>query len=185
MNTPRLRRADAVLLIVDVQERLLPAMRHPERVERGCVLLARTFTTLALPVLATEQNPTRLGSTVNKVAEALEGNTEFAPVAKMRFSALVPPIVDALTAAQRQRVVLCGLEAHVCVLQTALDLREAGYEVFLARDAVSSRFEDDAQAAFARMAAAGVVMGSAEMLVFELLESADAPEFKPLLPYVK
>ena len=180
MPDSRLSRDHARLLIVDVQERLLPAMRESQRVERGCVLLARAFSLLQLPILVTEQNPSRLGLTIESVRESVPN---FAPVSKMRFSACVPEITNAIPT--NAQIVVCGLEAHVCITQTALDLRERGHAVFVPRDCVSSRHESDERAAFERMAQIGCIACSAEMLTFELLQSADAPEFKALLPFVK
>lgn len=176
----RLSRDSALLLIVDAQERLLPVMRKAQRVERGCVILARAFALLQLPILATEQNPARLGSTIESVRESVPN---FAPLAKMQFSACVPEIMEAIPT--NAQIVLCGLEAHVCITQTALELRARGHAVFVPRDCVSSRFETDEIAAFARMTQIGCIACSAEMLAFELLGTAAAPDFKSLLPFVK
>lgn len=171
----RLRRAQAALFCIDVQEKLVPAMFEAERLVRQCALLVKTARQLQIPIFAVEQNPEKLGPTV----PALELN-EIAPVGKMLFSGAVPEIIGALEASGRRSVVLCGVEAHVCLLQTALDLRARGYEVFVVSNAVSSRYESDKNAGLARLAATGCVLGSAEMFIFELLETADCAEFRAL-----
>ena len=178
----RLRRDETLLLLVDVQERLLPAMFEAERIVRHVSLLARTARLLQLPVVVTEQNPSRLGATVAPIARVLE---EFQPIPKMAFSACVPETLTALRDSGRRSVVLCGLETHVCITQTALDLVENGFTVFLPQDAVSSRYESDKRAGLERIKGAGVVPASTEMLVYELLGEAGSGEFKALLPYVK
>ncbi len=178
----RLRRDDAVLLIVDVQQKLVPAMFEAERVVRGVGLLARTAKLLNIPVVVTEQNPTRLGATVEPVVRVLDS---YAPVSKMRFSACVEETMTELRATNRKSVILCGLETHVCVLQTALDLAENGFAVLLPQDAVSSRYESDKRVGVERMKSAGAIAASVEMLIYELLGEAGTDEFRALLPYIK
>jgi nicotinamidase-related amidase len=184
MSTPiaRLRREEAVLLIVDVQERLLPAMFEAERLARQCALLARAAQQLKIPAVATEQYPEKLGATIAPLAELLQGST---PVPKMLFSACTPDVMTALQNSGRRSVILCGLEAHVCVVQTALDLVEGGYQVFVPQDAVSSRYESDKRIGLERVKSVGAVPCSTEMVVFELLREAGTPDFKALLPFIK
>ncbi|HVF85746.1 MAG TPA: hydrolase [Abditibacteriaceae bacterium] len=178
----RLRRDDAVLLVVDVQEKLVPAMFEAERVVRGTSLLARAAKLLDIPVVVTEQNPNRLGATVEPVVQVLGS---YAPVSKMRFSACVEETTTQLRATNRKSVILCGLEAHVCVLQSALDLVESDFTVFLPQDAVSSRYESDKRAGLERMKSAGAIPASVEMLIYELLGEAGTDEFRALLPFIK
>ncbi len=181
----RLRREDTLLLIVDVQERLLPTMFEAERVARYGALLARAARRLEIPVVVTEQYPEKLGPTVEPLREAMG---EFTPIAKILFSACTEETMQTLSALResgRTAVLLCGLETHVCVTQTALDLREAGFSVFVAQDAVSSRYESDKKAGLERMRGAGAVLCSTEMAVFELLREAGTPDFKVLLPFIK
>jgi nicotinamidase-related amidase len=177
-----LRREDTVLLIVDVQERLVPAMHNPQHYVERCTLLARATAQLQLPVIVTEQNPERLGSTLPELSEVLG---TIAPITKMLFSACTPETREALRATGRGSVLVCGAEAHVCVLQTVLDLLEQDYTVFVAHDAIASRRDDDKQIGWERMKAAGAIGTSAESAVFELLGEAGTPEFKALLPYLK
>ena len=178
----RLRPEDALLLVVDVQERLLPAMFEAERISRHVSLLARAAKQLDLPVVVTEQYPQKLGKTVAPIVDLLENHT---PFSKTLFSACTPDMMQKLQSQSRRSIILCGLEAHVCVLQTALDLVENGYTVFLPQDAVSSRYESDKRAGLERMKSIGAVGCSTEMIVFELLREAGTPDFKALLPFIK
>ena len=184
MSTPtaRLRREEALLLVVDVQERLLPAMFEAERVARQCALLARTAQQLKIPVAATEQYPEKLGTTIAPLAELLHDCT---PASEMLFSACTPAVMSTLQESGRRSVILCGLESHVCVMQTALDLVENGFHVFVPQDAVSSRYESDKRVGLERMKSVGAVPCSTEMVVFELLREAGTPDFKALLPFIK
>lgn len=188
-SIPRLRREDTLLLVVDVQQRLLPAMFEAERVVRHGALLARAARRLAIPIVVTEQYPEKLGPTVAPLREVMaEAMGEFAPIAKMLFSACTEETMQTLNTLResgRASVLLCGLEAHVCVLQSALDLLEAGFTVFVPQDAISSRYEDDKKAGLERMRGAGAILCSTEMAVFELLREAGTPDFKALLPFIK
>ncbi len=147
----RLKCDDTFLLIVDVQTRLLPVMHEAAQIERGCAILARAARLLELPKVVTEQNPRRLGATVEPIRDALG---EFSPVEKMRFSAF-EGARNALENTNRKSVLLCGLESHVCVLQTGLDLIEAGYSVSLVEDAISSRLESNRRLGLERLKLAG------------------------------
>lgn len=179
---PRLRREDALFLFVDIQERLLPAMFEAERIVRAATLLARTAAQMQIPMLVTEQNPTKLGATVAPLAVALG---EYSPREKMLFSACTPEVMEELKSSNRTSIVLCGLETHICITQTALDLREANFEVFVPHDAVSSRYESDKKAGLARLSSIGAIPCSTEMLIFELLREAGTPDFKALLTHLK
>lgn len=179
---PRLRREDALFLFVDIQEKLLPAMFEAERIVRTSVLLARAAAQMQIPTLITEQNPTKLGATVAPLAEALG---EYSRREKMLFSACTPEVAEELKNSNRTSIVLCGLETHVCITQTALDLRENGFEVWVPHDAVSSRYESDKKVGLARLASIGTIPCSTEMLIFELLREAGTPDFKVMLPHLK
>jgi isochorismate hydrolase len=179
---PRLRRDDTVLLIVDVQERLVPAMHESQNYVERCTLLARAAGQLQLPVVVTEQNPERLGSTLPVFTEVLG---QLAPVSKLRFSACTPETWETLRATGRGSVLICGAEAHVCILQTVLDLLEQDFTVFVAHDAIASRRDTDKQIGFERMKAAGAIGTTTESAIFELLGEAGTPKFKALLPYLK
>jgi nicotinamidase-related amidase len=185
MSFFRLKPEESILLVVDVQDRLVPAMFEAERVVKNNAVLAETARILDIPIIVTEQNPKRLGSTSAIVAKA---TGDVAPIAKTLFSACTTETLAALEplrAAGRTSVVLSGLETHVCILQTGLDLLEAGYTVFLPNNAISSRYETDKAAGLARVHRSGAIPASTEMLVFEWVGDASSPAFKQVLPLIK
>lgn len=186
LPAPRLRRPDTILLVVDVQDRLLSALPDAQAFVERCILLARMARALEIPILITEQNPARLGATCAQLRAVCSAENGALPtIAKMQFSALVAETAQIIETAQRPTILLCGSEAHVCVLQTALDLRERGHNVFLPVDAIASRRETDKTSALERMKTVGVTLCTSESAVFELLGSAEHPAFKTLLPFIK
>jgi nicotinamidase-related amidase len=179
----RLRRAESGLIVVDIQERLLPAIDEKERVVQNSVRLIQGAGVLKVPVFATEQYRKGLGATVPEVAAAMTG---VAPLEKLTFSACgAAGFAEALKVRNVRDAVLCGIEAHVCVAQTGLDLLDAGLRVFVAVDAVSSRTAQNCQLGLERMRDAGAVMVSTEMVLFEWLERAGTDEFKRIHALVK
>jgi nicotinamidase-related amidase len=170
---PRLARAgDSALAIIDIQERLASAMPARDAVLRAVGILLHAAARLGIPVLVSEQYPKGLGKTVPEIAAKLpEGSTV---VEKTAFSACgALPI-------ERQQVVIAGMEAHVCVLQTALELAASGREVFVVADAVCSRSDANAANALARMRDAGVVVTNTESVLFEWLRDASHERFREL-----
>jgi len=179
----RLTRAKAGLVVVDVQERLLPAIFEQQRVVQNSLRLVQGAAILQVPVFVTEQYPKGLGPTATEIAAAIPG---FAPMEKLAFSACgAEGFVPALKSRQVSEAILCGIEAHVCVTQTCLDLLEKGFRVFVAADAVSSRTPENHRLGVERMRAAGAIIVSTEMVLFELLERAGTEEFKQILNLVK
>ena len=179
----RLTRAKAGLVVVDVQERLLPAIFEQQRVVQNTVRLIQGAAILQVPIFATEQYRKGLGPTVPEVAAAIPA---FAPLEKLAFSACgAAGFVAALKKKKVSEAILCGIEAHVCVSQTCLDLLEQGLRVFVVADAVSSRTPENYRFGLDRMRAAGAVVVSTEMVLFELLERAGTDEFKQILNLVK
>ena len=179
-----LRRGETGLIVVDVQEAFRPVIDGFDAVARNCGLLAEGFGILGRPVLVSEQYPKGLGSTVAEVAERLPEGVE--PVEKLRFSACgVAAFDQALAAAGARSWVVCGIEAHVCVNQTAHDLLARGYEVHLAADAISSRTAGNRAAGLEKASADGARVTSAEMALFEMLEEAGSPEFKAISKLVR
>jgi hypothetical protein len=176
----------AVLAIVDIQERLLGALPEERRasiVERALVAV-ETALVLGVPVLVSEQYSKGLGPTVAPIRERL--GDAFAPVEKLAFSCgRSPGFREALENTGRRQVILCGVETHVCVLQTALDLQREAFEVFVAADAVASRRDLDRDVALALLRQAGVVVGTTEMFAFQMLECAGTDEFKKVARIVK
>ncbi|MDW8340780.1 MAG: hydrolase [Geminicoccaceae bacterium] len=176
-------REDCVLLLVDLQERLAPAIQDNARVVARCRLLVAAARTLGVPILVSEQYPQGLGPTVAALAAELGDAPRFA---KLEFScAAVPSIVEAVRATGRHTLVLGGMEAHVCVLQTALGFRALGLSVVVVADATGSRREESRSLAFARARSAGCDVVDSEMVVFEWLGRAGTPEFKTLAPRIR
>ena len=172
--TDLLIRGDAVLVVVDVQERINAVMADQGHLARIAVLV-EACAALGVPVIATEQYPKGLGPTVAELARRLPGP----PLVKDTFScAREPAVRAAIEAAGRRQAVVAGIEAHVCVLQTALDLVAAGFQVHVPHDAVSSRRPADKAWALDRMAAAGVIVTTTESALFELLERCGTDEFR-------
>lgn len=176
----------STLLLVDVQERLLPAMGAPDEVLKRCAILLKAAKALDVPVTVSEQYPQGLGRTVPDLAAEI-GN---APVfEKLSFSCWKDPAIkDHLIAhheAERPLIILAGIEAHVCVLQTAADLSAAGFGVFAVADAMSSRSPSSHALALDRMRQNGVAVVNTEMAIFELLGKAGTAEFKALSALVR
>lgn len=179
----RLDRARCAVLLVDMQERLVPAMREADRLVTRADRLLDAAGLLEVPVLATEQYPKGLGATV----PALAGHLERAVCveAKTRLSAAIDPVRGHLRRLGAQSVVLAGIEAHVCVLATGLDLLAEGYRVFPVWDAIGSRSAGDYEAARERLTQAGAVPGTLESVLFEWLGDAADPRFKAVQALIR
>lgn len=174
---------DSLLLIVDIQERLLPVMQDGARVVRNAGILLQAAQALDLPSLVTEQYPKGLGPTVSEIKVA----ADTVPVLeKMHFSAWgEPDIRRHITKIARPQVVIAGIEAHVCVLQSALAIAETGRHVAVVADAISSRSVGSVATAQHRLLQAGISMVTTEMCLFEWLGSAAHPQFKRLSALIK
>jgi nicotinamidase-related amidase len=195
------------LVLVDYQSRLMPVMHDQAAVVSNAVRLARMAAALQVPVFVTEQNPAKLGDSVAELKGAMQ-EAKARVLAKMQFSAveeglgewLRPPAKPvqgnarslpkhlqkpAGGAAPRDTIVLAGCEAHVCLLQTALDLLEDEFHVWVVTDACSSRTERNRDAAFDRLAGAGVELVTTEMVAFEWLRSAEHPQFRDIQALIK
>ncbi len=194
---------ESQLVLVDFQPRLQAAMHEAEAVWANAARLAQAAQALRVPVWGTEQNPSKLGALAPELAQACER-----VLAKMQFSAveeglaewLQPPPAaprgnarslprhlqkPAAEAPKRQAIVLAGVEAHVCLLQTALDLLEEEFEVWVVTDACTSRTERNRDAAYDRLAGAGAELVTTEMVLFEWLRSAEHPQFKAVQALIK
>jgi nicotinamidase-related amidase len=196
------------LVLMDYQARLMPAMMDATAVVANAARLAQVAGLMQVPVFATEQNPSRLGPTVEGLHAALR-QARARTLSKMQFSAVeeglgewlrpevqasqapqgnarsLPKHLQKPAASQRQSIVLAGCEAHICMLQTALDLVEDEFEVWVVTDACTSRTERNRDAAFDRLASAGVELVTTEMVAYEWLRSAEHPAFKAMLQLVK
>lgn len=175
-------RTECRLLIVDVQEKLVPMIANYDRMLGNCRRLIQGAKILEVPVFATEQYPKGLGHTVAPLAELLDSVPE-----KLRFSCA--EVLDwglaAKQADNRFQIVVAGIEAHVCVLQTVLDLLAGGFQVFVPADAISSRGEFDWKIALDRMSSGGATITTTESVLFEWCERSGTPEFKQISQLIK
>ena len=180
MSEQRLDPGRATLVVVDVQEAFSKAVPNFEEVADAAATLIQGAVAVEVPVLITEQYPQGLGETVGSVAGHLpEGVT---PLGKVRFSAAE---ADGFDLGGRDQAILCGIETHVCVAQTALDLLSRDVEVHFVLDAVGSRTEENLELGLGRMEGAGAVLTSIETALFELLGGSDHPAFKKVQALVK
>lgn len=188
---PRLvRRDDAVLVVIDIQERLADAMPHRARVVAGASRLLRTAALLGMPAIVTLQNPGGLGGLVAEIAGLLDGpelaSANVRVIDKLAFCCtLEPSFTAALEATGRRQVVLCGMETHICVTQTALALSAEGYSPFVAADACCSIDDGDAHVALDRMRADGVEVATSQAVMYEAVRQAGTDEFRAMLRIVK
>ena len=172
------------LLVVDVQQKLAPATMGADEVVANVRLLAQAAVRLGIPITVSEQYPKGLGSTLVSVAEACGGSAHFAE--KVHFScAKDPALAQRIIALDRPQIVVCGLEAHVCVLQSAIDFASLGRDVFVVADAVASRRPESKEIALRRLASAKVTLATAEMVIFEWLERAGSDNFRALAPLLR
>ncbi len=174
----------AQLLVVDMQAKLLNVQHDAAPVEAECIRLLKAAAVLNLPVTATTQNADRLGGIVPSVLDALPAGT--ATLDKLHFSVMADDNArSVIQTHNRQQVILCGVESHICVCQTALDLLDCGFNPFVVCDAVTARTPARHALALRRMENAGVVLTCVESAVYELLEKAGTAEFRSLLPLFK
>lgn len=174
---------DAVLMVIDMQGNLYESMQDKELLLENVGKLIRGMQVFAIPVIVTEQIPEKLGPTIGPVAALLP---DVPRIPKSDFSCCGDEkIMKALKAAERRQVLLSGIETHVCVYQTAIDLLGYGYEVHVVADAVSSRTALNRKIGIRKMRDEGVHLASTEMVLFELIRTADDPKFKEIFKIVK
>jgi nicotinamidase-related amidase len=184
MNVPEaLTPENTVLVVIDIQEKILRAMHDKEKLLQNLLKLIKGARVLEVPVLLTEQYPAGLGPTLPEVAQLLPGvkavdKTCFSGCGEGRFR-------EALEASGRRQVLLAGIEAHVCVYQTAVDLIRAGYGVHLVVDCISSREAENKAVTVTKLNGAGAALTTAEMALFELLKVAKGDKFKQISSIVK
>ncbi|MCP0913334.1 MULTISPECIES: hydrolase [Legionella] len=173
-----LDKAHSCLLLVDVQEKLTPHVVKSDELVARCHWLLRLAHEVQVPVLTSEQYPQGLGGTVSPLKECVANQV---CTSKVHFSSYCDSaFVEHWQATKRSQAVICGIETHVCVLQTAMKMKEAGIDVFVVADAVSSRHELDHEYGLKRMRAQGIQILTAEMVFFEWVRKAGTPEFKAL-----
>jgi nicotinamidase-related amidase len=177
----RMAPADTALLVIDVQERLMTKIPGAQALTRNIAFLIDAARLLGLPVLATEQYPKGLGATVPELASRLPERPD-----KLAFSCCaLASVPESLHRQARPKVLLAGIEAHVCVLQTALDLLALDFRVYLPADAVASRYAIDQEMALRRLEQAGAIVTTSETAVFEWVGSSSHPQFKAISALVQ
>ena len=172
------------LLIVDVQTRLLPAMAEPERIVSRCQILLKAAEALEIPVTISEQYPKGLGHTVPELLSPSAKVCEKLSFSCWRDAEMRKHLIE-LHEHDRPLIIVAGIEAHVCVLQSCIDLYNAGFGVFAVADAMGSREVESAALAFERLRSMGIQVINTEMAVFELMEKAGTPMFKTLSAFIK
>lgn len=183
MTTKRIEKENCVLVAIDYQERLVPAMCGKEELIDKTAKLIKGFDILGMPVIITEQYPKGLGNTVSEIKDV---NPHVEIIEKNTFSAWDnAEFVSLIRRMNKPNAVVVGIEAHVCEQQTVLDMLDEGYNVYVAADCVSSRSEFDRDVAIERMRAAGAIITTYESILFEVLKWSKADEFKQISALVK
>ena len=178
-----LQRDNAALVVIDFQDKLLPKISNAKEIVEPTIKLIRFARELDIPILWTEQYPKGLGPTNEAIAHELEG---LKPLDKTEFGCLANPgFAQALSATGRKQLVVTGIEAHICVMQTVLSALDGHFEVFVAQDTIGSRQPSDREAGIARMERSGAELVTSEMAMFEILRQAGTPDFKKVLPLLK
>lgn len=182
----KLSRANAVFVIIDVQQKLMPVIDNADAVLRNIERLVRGAYILGVPALITEQYVKGLGPTVDSVRAAFEETSGYRPIEKACFSAHGCEAFTAqLAALERRQIIVAGVETHVCVYQTVSDLLASGFEVTLVADAVSSRTAENREIALRRMVSEGAKLSSTEMVLFELLGVSGTEDFRAISRLIK
>jgi len=175
---------NSVLVVIDMQEKLSRAMHDRESLLTNATKIIHGAKILGIPVIWTEQNPGGLGSTLPEIRNYIHADSE--PVVKLSFSCCAEPVfMETLKATGRKQILVMGIESHVCVCQTILDLLDMGYETHIVCDAVSSRTPENKAIGVERSKQAGAIITSVEMALFELLKVAEGDKFKQILKIVK
>jgi nicotinamidase-related amidase len=179
----RIPKNDVIAVIVDVQERLFPFIFEHQQLAENIVKLLKGLQILEVPIRATQQYSKGLGATIPQIRETIEA---FQALEKLTFSCYgAADFVNILHSARKNFVILMGIEAHICVLQTALDLLENGFQPVVVEDCVSSRKLNDKQVAIERLRSAGVIITTLESVLFELCQVAGSEQFKAISKLVK
>ncbi|NMB01044.1 MAG: isochorismatase family protein [Firmicutes bacterium] len=177
-----LNREDTVLLEIDIQEKLVPVMKYRNQVIKNNQILITAAKEMNFPVLATEQYPKGLGRTVPELLELMDEENIFS---KNSFTAYTDEVKGVLQKINRKKILVTGMETHVCVFQTVRDLLADDYEVFLVKDAVASRTKENYLNGLDLMKSIGAVITNTETAVFDLLKTSGTPEFKVMSKLIK
>ncbi|UCD09711.1 MAG: hydrolase [Dehalococcoidales bacterium] len=174
---------DTTLIIIDIQEKLFRIMHEKDDLSANTLKLVKGIRVLEIPIIVTEQNPAGLGPTIPELSSLL---LDIKPITKFDFSCCNEEIfLRKLDELKRNQVILCGIETHICVYQTAIDLSDMGYEVQVVTDCVSSRTPANRDTALTRMELEGVMPTSTEMVLFEILGTAKHDKFKEISAIIK
>lgn len=182
MEKFNLNKEDTLIMIIDIQERLVPVMKYKDKVIKNTKILIKTSELMELPVIYTEQYPKGLGHTILELSQILEHAYRFE---KVTFSALNDEVKTTLKKLGRNKIIILGMETHVCVYQTVRDLMLEGYEVFVVSDGVASRSKENYINALDMMKEMGAVISNTETIVFDLLKRAGTDEFKIISKLIK
>lgn len=177
-----LTREEAVFMVIDIQERLAPVMKYRDQVIQNTNILVAVAISLGIPVIVTEQYPQGLGKTVPEIGSNLSTASTYE---KITFSGWTEDVAAALDGLGRRKIIVTGMETHVCVFQTVRDLLANNYQVFVVGDAVCSRTKGNYLNSLSLMSLMGAVIVNTETVFFDLMKKANTPEFKKLLPLIK
>ena len=177
-----LKTDETVLIVIDIQERLVPAMKYGKKVIDNTNILISIAKELEIPIIVTEQYPKGLGKTVPELSSNLEENL---PYEKMTFSAYTDEVSATLEKTGRKKIIVAGMETHVCVFQTVRDLIASGYQVYVVQDAVCSRTKDNFKNGISLMSQMGAVVTNTETVLFDLIKISGTPKFKKLSKLIK
>jgi nicotinamidase-related amidase len=179
----RILKQHTAALVIDIQEKLFPVMTDKEELLANCLKLVKGLQILGIPLLVTQQYTKGLGETIPEISSEIK---DFVFIEKRDFSCCrEPAVLNKLRELEAGNIIICGIESHVCVLQTALDLKEGGFNPVIVMDAVSSRHPASLDLAIERFRYESIMMTSTESLLFELIRSSAAPEFKEISMLVK
>jgi len=179
----RITKENTAGLVIDIQERLFPVMCEKDKLLKSCTILIKGLSELKLPLVVTQQYTKGLGETIDEIKTAVP---DFAYIEKRDFSCCdEPSVVEKLKALNAKNVIICGIEAHVCVLQTALDLKATGFNPVVVMDCVSSRTRENIELVKERFRFEEILMTSYESILFELTRTSAAAEFKTISKLVK
>lgn len=182
MDKYTLNREDTLLMVIDIQERLVPVMKYKDQVIKNTNILITAAKEMDFPVIVTEQYPKGLGRTVPELIDLVDEESIYS---KNSFTAYTDQVKEALRSLDKKKVLITGMETHVCVFQTVRDLLSEGYQVYLVRDGLASRTKVNFQNALDLMESMGAVVTNTETAIFDLLKVSGTPEFKLMSKMIK
>ncbi len=182
MDKYTLTKEESILMVIDIQEKLLLAMKHGKKVVKNTNILLQIAKALEIPVVVTEQYPKGLGNTVGDV---MINTQEIKAYEKLTFSGCTSEVAQELEKKDKGKVIIVGMETHVCVFQTVRELLRLGYQVFVVSDAVCSRSKENFKNGMSLMKDMGAVITNTETVFFDLMKEAGTPEFKELSKLIK